>query len=926
MHLYKFAAYEVKLLKELQRQQNSAQFCDALLQTEGISVPVHSCVLAALSPYMFQQLSATPSPPLGQKRQLRLQGLSSHTLLKLVALLYTGEVQLNEWDRNDVTAAARRFGMMPLIPKMENRGQCCVSTDAATERASWRKTQNAQKQARIKDTGSSVEIKLCECREPQTKAPTPKHIALRSQNIPPYFGEASLPQPSVSLANPKSNPQASQTPTLGVSNIDGATGAGRSTHVSTRMSASDGECDEMSASGVQKMSEDENGNSARRRRATANIANKNMDKMKQMDASQISVKESSNHKQTQKDLLNIQPTPSMTHPPPDQTHHAHNTQSESSKSTESPVRSNNTPNPSCNPPSQQHDNIESAYRLRQTHGSGEISEEQVWRMLDDMSWNVLPDLAVPEDGTGPTKMISCVTASECPYSQNFCVQSGQPSTHTAQDLLNCKSVPRVDPGNLMIQQQLLAQMLSTVRIPSDPYPSVSRSQSSLFSYTTVDPALVSGISHTTQNRYNPPLQEKPAQLLSTQVSNPNDEQSLPCLDYLRLPRCLSPLEPITSLAVDKPVDNIKQQLSQCRNPWLPEQSALLCFPLSDVEDKKPPSWNLSQTDWPMQILDHKQSRPCTTNRVRQTAAERKSYPHRMKRTLVQEQSVTKESPVASKTRKECADDPPVAARSVTEGIKSQKCMSVCSVSLSMNNILAKERNRSSGPSKALLEARTKCSQISNASQTGITNKGVRKTTGKPLSCKRTKKAKDPKPAECPPPVASKQAPLIKPNRGRSAKIKPASQLISKCENKKKELAKMELDKSKTKRKCQQENRKGVKRKVLLEKIGSAEKTSVEAADYNPKPEMDQQGNNQGSSPTDNEAHRKNTMPSESDFTVQNFAVHMRSADCAREEDIEVDVTSSPEKAIPIWPCEYTIRPDPPDISEEEEADINVTVD
>ncbi|XP_061764974.1 uncharacterized protein LOC133557968 [Nerophis ophidion] len=463
MHLYKFAAYEVKLFKELQRQQNSAQFCDALLQTEGISVPVHSCVLAALSPYMFQQLSATPSPPPGQKRQLLLQGLSSHTLLKLVALLYTGEVQLNEWDRNDVMAAARRFGMMPLIPKMENRGQCCVSTDAAMERASWRKTQDAQKQARKKDMGSSVEIR-CECREPQTKAPTPKRIALRSQNIPPYFGEASLPQPSVSLANPKLNPQASQTPTLSVSNIDGATGAGRSTHVPTWMSASDGGCDEMSASGVPKMSEDENSNLAWRRYATANIANKNMEKMKQTDASQISVKvklrrsmrktkrqswevvstqedqtvlslaslslESSNHKKTQKDLSNIQTTPSMTHPPPDRTHHVHNTQSESSKSTESRVCSNNTPNPACNPPSQTHDNIESAYRLQQTHGSGEISGEQVWRMLDDMSWNVLPDKAVQEDGTGPTKMLSCVTSSECPISQNFCVQSGQPSTHT----------------------------------------------------------------------------------------------------------------------------------------------------------------------------------------------------------------------------------------------------------------------------------------------------------------------------------------------------------------------------------------------------------------------------------------------------------------------------------------------------------------
>lgn len=38
MQKYRWPGYEIQLLGELQRQQNNAQFCDTLLQTEGEAV------------------------------------------------------------------------------------------------------------------------------------------------------------------------------------------------------------------------------------------------------------------------------------------------------------------------------------------------------------------------------------------------------------------------------------------------------------------------------------------------------------------------------------------------------------------------------------------------------------------------------------------------------------------------------------------------------------------------------------------------------------------------------------------------------------------------------------------------------------------------------------------------------------------------
>lgn len=129
---------------------------------EGISVPTHSCILAALSPYLSEKLSASPSPPSGQKRQLQLQAVGAQTLLKLVGLLYSGELEVKGGaEQNDVLSAARQFGITDLVegqkdvgvkegePREKSHGRC-------RERNESRKMQDAQIQAEMAGRRSLV--------------------------------------------------------------------------------------------------------------------------------------------------------------------------------------------------------------------------------------------------------------------------------------------------------------------------------------------------------------------------------------------------------------------------------------------------------------------------------------------------------------------------------------------------------------------------------------------------------------------------------------------------------------------------------------------------------------------------------------------------------------------------------------------------
>nr|XP_055060844.1 uncharacterized protein LOC129444287 isoform X2 [Misgurnus anguillicaudatus]XP_055060845.1 uncharacterized protein LOC129444287 isoform X2 [Misgurnus anguillicaudatus] len=106
------------LLGELQKQQQGSIFCDTLLQTEGVCVPAHSCVLAALSPIFSAVLSTSPAPPAGKNRLLSLKAVGSHALLKLVGFVYTGEMKIeSQSEHEDVMAAAHKLGLRNLIGK-----------------------------------------------------------------------------------------------------------------------------------------------------------------------------------------------------------------------------------------------------------------------------------------------------------------------------------------------------------------------------------------------------------------------------------------------------------------------------------------------------------------------------------------------------------------------------------------------------------------------------------------------------------------------------------------------------------------------------------------------------------------------------------------------------------------------------------------
>ncbi|KAG5286503.1 hypothetical protein AALO_G00015540 [Alosa alosa] len=120
MWRYRQPGVAFQLLGELQRQQHCNILCDALLQTEGMSVPVHSCILAAFSPFLYRELSTSPSYPVGQRRLIRVPAIGAQALLKLISYLYSGEMRgLGPREHEEVKAAFIRLGMSHLIHTFE---------------------------------------------------------------------------------------------------------------------------------------------------------------------------------------------------------------------------------------------------------------------------------------------------------------------------------------------------------------------------------------------------------------------------------------------------------------------------------------------------------------------------------------------------------------------------------------------------------------------------------------------------------------------------------------------------------------------------------------------------------------------------------------------------------------------------------------
>ncbi|KAM8771752.1 uncharacterized protein AB9X84_001256 isoform 2-T3 [Acanthopagrus schlegelii] len=850
MQRYWWPGYEIQLLAELQRQQNSAQFCDTLLQTEGISVPIHSCIVAALSPHLSQKLSASLSPPLGQKRQLQLRAVKAQTLLKLVGLMYSGEVEVKgSVEQNDVLSAARQFGITDLVAGQRDvwtKGSCgsCRKSNenrkmqdayVQAEMTGWRDclagkrscvstgTQTVEADEKTDDSFSQ---------DPQGSGffftSQPKNVTLdnhfystglqstpRVPSGPPSDGESSLDRSSSSLTNPTStsawpsemlpllispdddsnSPTPQKDRSSQQSSKSGDTTQGLAEE---RMDSEDGDSNGKTADNREKAEEP---NSADRddilgeKHACANVGSKCLMKQvnQMVETTQISIKvklrrrtkgelwEVVNMHDTdetlsvrtslkQTDLTNhqassvqtgpihkpetpiLQPAPDFSSGPP-----AHpNTMSDSQ--------------PFCNDslPPNQNIALESV-TLNPPPGPVEESDEQIEKLLEDimMGLNILPNLEgdckmshhvqsshdvapaigqvqIQENDRAQSQVHS---AAGCVCFQDLGTHIGHSSTDTgvhccftAQNQPSGLSLSAVQSDAVLIRQQQQqfnvgnslvtsagqrdGMSLPLSKSQSCPYPEAPATRSVIPSTLSHYPSCQVPSSQDDQNI----LEFLP--LTNGHVAQ-SSLSSFPCIDELRLPRCLSPLGPLASAAKHPPFlnnltnhsDKTQPQPSLNCPPWLAENSGSLQFPLCDIAHREnksecsPKSTNhscSSEQQQTRQELSPKQKRPraeaFTVKEVEEqetksaahiTGTEEKSD-HRRKK---YKQGDTKgDAAVPKRRRRKRTIHPQDAAvslqahKQVGNQAKSQINLSVCSVSLSSNNVLAKEREMATSSS------------------------------------------------------------------------------------------------------------------------------------------------------------------------------------------------------------------------------------
>ncbi|KAM7393676.1 hypothetical protein PAMP_020531 [Pampus punctatissimus] len=915
MKRYWLPGYEMQLLGELQKQQNSVQFCDTLLQTEGISVPTHSCVLAALSPYLSRKLSAIPSPPSGQKRRLQLQAVKPQTLLKLVGLLYSGELEVKgSIEQNDVLAAAHQFGMVDLVEgqkedktektkevelqeRWQSLGRCSKYCFDTEERDESRKMQDAQVQAQMagrRDTYSPVEkrncvstgtqtvkagekpvgtsLTLCDQTKPPTPEPAPSDVQssdlsllLKPQNITLEKQFCS----SDCITNPTPTSQVCSNLIVPVSLNDTSNsltpaeeGAYQQSSqlvdsiqvfAKERAGLEDGQTnkDQMSEKrdngGV--MPEEEKGNSTEKRHAHANIGMKSLAKMKQMmETTQISIKVKL-RRRTNGELWEVV---SM--------QEADETLSVFTSLTQKPETPIPQPASTNSPKAPPHHNTSDSVTLNHTgelvpHDPVEESDEQIEKLLEDimMGLNILPNLE--RDCKKPHHLSTTLNAAICqvPVTENeanqsqihaavaaadrVCYQdfSGHSSTDTAQNQPSSTSLSPVPPDAALSQQQSSLQHRSSVRSVGQPDEMLSKSQNSLYPEAATS-ALYSRLQEPQYPAFQVASSQEEQNILEfLPLSNRNETLSLhsfssPCMDDLRLPQCLSPLEPHMSAAKQHPDLNIsvnhgnntEQQPSLHQRRWLTENPGLLQFPLSAIAHRENKRTSLKQdthhTYGSMHHLEHLEFNPqhgrtCpdsgpenTVGEKRrisahsQNAAELKFDPRRAKKSLECKQTDAKGDYVAPKNqkRKRLSETQDAVAPvltyqnlKVSDRTKGQINLSVCSVSLSSNNVLVKEREMATSSSKMAtkcggktnqqstttekLKEKTRnleeCTELVNTDQTRIRTRGfLRKTQAMPSNTS-TIRSPVPKSVICSSTIVTKQVSLSRRKRGRPQKIK-----------------------------------------------------------------------------------------------------------------------------------------------------------
>lgn len=251
-----------------------------------------------------------------------------------------------------------------------------------------------------------------------------------------------------------------------------------------------------------------------------------------------------------------------------------------------------------------------------------------------------------------------------------------------------------------------------------------KSQNSLYPETPTGSALSSAFFTRGQKLHYPAFQPPSSQddqqsLEFLPLPNGNGTQSeptfsSPCMDDLRLPQRLSPLEPSSSAAKGQPLLNnsanpehgVQQQPSLRRRPWLSDNAGSLQFPFSSIictghksTSPSPDPDHSCQSKQEQQEKDlHLKNRGasaegCKGNslkkRGKKSAAEVKSYSRRLKESFKYRHDDTTGD--GRKRRRTNYQQDSTGSCSAYKDLKVSDGTKNCSVRLSSNNVLLKER-------------------------------------------------------------------------------------------------------------------------------------------------------------------------------------------------------------------------------------------
>ncbi|XP_029915076.1 uncharacterized protein LOC115364651 [Myripristis murdjan] len=488
----------------------------------------------------------------------------------------------------------------------------------------------------------------------------------------------------------------------------------------------------------------------------------------------------------QRDLTQVEPHPSTSHTCQIHEPETPVPESDATNASKPPPEPSTTsePQPTSSDPCVSKPNCATqSTLLPQLQGSVEESDEQIEKLLEDimMSLNILPTvnldrncnssdhLQPSHDGAPATcqvptedcevrqsQMDTTVNTAGCVYYHGLETGNGDTSStntgvgrsSTDQNLPNPTSSSSQPAILLNQEQQHSPQCHSSIRYAgqrgrmSCQGTSLCRTQDCLYTEAHRSRSAGPMVYHSIgQELHYPTCQESSSreeQCLPECLPQSHGNEalsfsgSLPCIEDLRLPRCLSPLQPCASAVEHHPVpkyfaDNCDKMLPQSqlmRLSWLSSSPRALQFPLSTMVHKEktypPLSQDTRNSCLSKQSQQHIELNPgnvesctesCSENEVEekrvisgatQNVGKTKPDCKKMKESLKSKwkQFTNARHTLAPRERKRKrtnysrdAVSPVLGCKEVkiSDGTNSTINLSVCSVSLSSNNVLAKDR-------------------------------------------------------------------------------------------------------------------------------------------------------------------------------------------------------------------------------------------